>query len=146
MNLIFIIIWNCADVFDIFIRYYFHPYCLPDSALRSIKHAAAFQLLFTSGMVRSITEIVYTDENGNRKLFCDKVCDIYSKRKISALMISHKFTVYVYVTDLVNGSEMKEKLLAVYVQTSFRKLDNAGIPQDFVRKKLSVYLRKWGFR
>ena len=97
-------------------------------------------------MVRSITEIVYTDEDRNSQVFCDKVRDIYSKWQISPLMVSHEFTAYIYAADLVNSSEMKKKPLAVHIQTAFWELDYAGIPQDFIWQKLSVYLRKGYFR
>lgn len=70
-------------------------------------------------MVRSITEIVYTDEDRNSQVFCDKVRDIYSKWQISPLMVSHEFTAYIYAADLVNSSEMKKKPLAVHIQTAF---------------------------
>ena len=79
-DLSMIVIWSGANIFYVFIWYHFHPYCLPDPALCSIKHPTAIQLLFSSGMVRSIAEIVYTDEDRNREVFCDKVCDVYSKR------------------------------------------------------------------
>ena len=44
----------------VFVRYDLHPYSLPYPALGSIEHTAAFQLLFASGMIGGVTEVMDT--------------------------------------------------------------------------------------
>ena len=127
-NLTIIVIRGSADIFYIFIWHNFHPHSLPDSALCSVKHTPAFQLLFASCMVGSVAEITDTDENRDGKSFGNKICNIHGKRQISALMISHKFTVYVHAADLIYSTEMQKKPLTAHIQTAFRKLDHTGIP------------------
>ena len=78
----------------VFVRYDLHPYSLPYPALGSIEHTAAFQLLFASGMIGGVTEVVDTYEDRDCEIFCDKVCNICGKWKVAALVIADELSVY----------------------------------------------------
>lgn len=72
-NLTLVIIWCRTDVPDIRLGHNFHPYRLPDSALGSVEHSAAVQLLFAPGVIGGVTEIVYADQNTDGEILFYKV-------------------------------------------------------------------------
>ena len=112
----------------VFVRYDLHPYSLPYPALGSIEHTAAFQLLFASGMIGGVTEVMDTYEDRDCEIFCDKVCNICGKWKVAALVIGDELSVNVHTADLIYSSKMQKKPLTFCIQAVLWQLDGTGIP------------------
>ena len=112
----------------VFVRYDLHPYSLPYPALGSIEHTAAFQLLFASGMIGGVTEVMDTYEDRDCEIFCDKVCNICGKWKVAALVIADELPLMYTLADLIYSSKMQKKPLTFCIQAVLWQLDGTGIP------------------
>ena len=135
-----LIIKRCDDnVRNILLRHFFHPYCLPDSTLRRIKHTSALQLLFAPTIIRSITVILHHHQQLIRCIR-QSLRHIYRKRQISSQMSFQKLSIHIHDRILVYRTKMQQPPF------SFCQLHLPGqcpmIPKIFCRLQLSVHSRK----
>ena len=129
------------ETFDICLRDAFHPYGLPDAALRSVPHAAAFVPLFAVSMVSFIGVVLNADLQ--KIAFGQIFRDVNAEGKIASGMTADLLMVQIDDGLLIHCAEVKKD--PAFVE-SRRKKEHPLIPEILGGEECFLHTGKRTFR
>ncbi len=137
-----VIILRDAQPADIDLRHPLAPHRLPQTALRRVEHAAVFEHLLASPMVRCVALVLHAEAQGILSgLYTGG--DVERKCLVAARVRPRQLVVHIHAAALVAGAEIQEQPLP---RRDPVDLELSLVPQVLVRFQLAVHTGQAGLR